>query len=62
MFNILSRDIYTRWGKRIFNSTDPKLGWNGRYNNKLDQNGIYTYKQLFNRKSITGTFTVMGEK
>ncbi|MGB1305991.1 MAG: hypothetical protein ACPG5G_00380 [Flavobacteriales bacterium] len=26
------------------------------------QNGIYSYKLLFNRKSITGTFTVMGEK
>lgn len=29
---------------------------------QIVQNGIYTYKLLFNRKSITGTFTVMGEK
>ncbi len=66
IFNMLPREyefsIYTRRGQRIFNSTDPKLGWNGRHNNKLVQNGIYTYKLLFNRKSITGTFTVMGEK
>lgn len=66
IFNISPREydfsIYTRWGQRIFNSTDPKLGWNGKYNNKLVQNGIYSYKLLFNRKSITGTFTVMGEQ
>lgn len=66
IFNVSPREyefsIYTRLGERIFNSTDPKLGWNGRYKNKLVQNGIYTYKLLFNRKSITGTFTVMGEK
>ena len=49
-------------GSAYFNSTDPKLGWNGKYNIKLVQNGIYSYKLLFNRKSITGTFNVMGEK
>ena len=29
---------------------------------QIVQNGIYKYKLLFNRKSITGTFTIMGEK
>ena len=66
IFNISSIEydfsIYTIWDQRIFNSTDPKLGWNGKYNNKLVQNGIYSYKLLFNRKSITGTFNLVGEK
>ena len=29
---------------------------------KIVQNGIYKYKLLFNRISITGTFTIMSEK
>jgi len=59
---IVSYSLYGQNTVSIFNSTDSKLGWNGRYNNKLIQNGIYTYKLLFNRKSTTGTITVMGEK
>jgi len=59
---IVSYSLYGQNIVSIFNSTDPKLGWNGRYNNKLVQNSIYNYKLLLNKKSITETFTIMGEK
>lgn len=37
--------IWNRWGERIFETTDPLQGWNGRKHNsgELEQNGVYVY-------------------
>jgi len=35
--------IYDRWGQRIFESTDPDLGWNGSFGGKELAQGAYVY-------------------
>ncbi|MFT3933711.1 MAG: gliding motility-associated C-terminal domain-containing protein [Chitinophagaceae bacterium] len=35
--------IYDRWGKRVFSTTDINAGWDGRINNKMQDNGTYVY-------------------
>jgi len=43
--NFLSFDIwiYNRWGQLVFQSNDPKFGWDGRLNGELLQSGNYPY-------------------
>lgn len=38
--------IYDRWGQQVFMTTDPTIGWNGRYQNtgKILPAGVYTYQ------------------
>ena len=35
--------IYNRWGQRIFESTSPKLGWDGTFKGTLQPMDVYTY-------------------
>lgn len=49
-FHILGIDIYdfdlfifNRWGEVIWESHDPSVGWDGRYNGKLVQDGMYNW-------------------
>jgi len=35
--------IYNRWGEVIFESHDDQAGWDGTFNGKLVQTGIYTW-------------------
>jgi gliding motility-associated-like protein len=35
--------IYDRWGKRVFESTDPELGWNGNSGSNQLPQGAYVY-------------------
>lgn len=45
-FNLL---VWNRWGERIFETTNPLKGWNGRKNNvgELQQNGVYVYQLTY---------------
>jgi len=36
--------IYNRWGEIIFETSDPKEGWNGKIKNKKCKEGVYYYK------------------
>jgi gliding motility-associated-like protein len=36
--------IFNRWGNLIFESNDPKVQWDGKYNNSLSEAGIYVYQ------------------
>jgi gliding motility-associated-like protein len=36
--------IFNRWGELIFESTDPKIGWDGYYREKLCQAGVYIWQ------------------
>lgn len=40
-FNI---KIFNRWGNLIWESNDLNVGWDGTYNGKVVQDGIYTWK------------------
>ncbi|RMG82731.1 MAG: gliding motility-associated C-terminal domain-containing protein, partial [Bacteroidetes bacterium] len=35
--------IYDRWGNNVFTTTDPSIGWDGTYNGKPAQSGVYAY-------------------
>jgi gliding motility-associated-like protein len=35
--------IYTRWGEKVFESDNINLGWNGQYDGKLCQGGVYIW-------------------
>lgn len=37
-------EIYNRWGEIIFESYDQNIGWDGTYNGKLSQDGVYVWK------------------
>lgn len=40
----LSLGVYNRWGERVFSSSSKSDGWNGFYNGKKANSGIYMYK------------------
>jgi gliding motility-associated-like protein len=36
--------VYDRWGKKVFESSDPELGWDGTYHGKKCPEDIYVYR------------------
>ncbi|HXB13024.1 MAG TPA: gliding motility-associated C-terminal domain-containing protein, partial [Bacteroidia bacterium] len=32
-----------RWGNKVFESTDPNVGWDGKYDGKPMNTGTYVY-------------------
>ncbi len=52
--------IFNRWGELIFESTDPNIGWDGYYRNKLCKQDVYVWK--VNGKFSNGqSFTKAGD-
>jgi gliding motility-associated-like protein len=41
--------IYSRWGQKIFESTEISEGWNGNFNGTICPSGVYTYVLYFTR-------------
>ena len=35
--------IFDRWGEKVFETSDPKHGWDGYYLDKLMNTGVYVY-------------------
>ena len=56
--------IFDRWGKQIFFTTDPNLGWDGKYNGELVPQGVYYYiinftdSQNYNKQILKGEVIV----
>jgi gliding motility-associated-like protein len=50
--------IYTRWGALIFESFNIENGWDGTYNGKMCDVGVYTYKLKY--KGFGNTFSQQG--
>lgn len=46
--------VYSRWGQKIFEITDPKTGWNGTYNNIPQPLGTYAW--VIALKNLEGKF------
>jgi PKD repeat protein len=36
--------IFSRWGQKLYETTDPNMGWNGYYRGRLCDEGVYVYK------------------
>ena len=59
--------IYNRWGQLVFNSNNLTEGWDGNFNNKPAESGVYIYKidyQGYKNKQLqqftrTGNLTLM---
>jgi gliding motility-associated-like protein len=57
--------IYNRWGQIIWESFNVNAGWDGTYDNKLCQDGLYSWKLRFKTpetdeiKEFYGSFTVI---
>ncbi|MFN4233283.1 MAG: T9SS type B sorting domain-containing protein [Bacteroidia bacterium] len=55
--------VYSRWGEKLFETTDPKACWDGTYKGKPMNTGVYVYKLravLFNGDIVEqqGNFTI----
>lgn len=42
-----SLEVFNRFGTKVFESNDPKIGWDGRYNNKITSLDSYVYHLQF---------------
>ncbi|MFT6246375.1 MAG: gliding motility-associated-like protein [Crocinitomicaceae bacterium] len=49
--------IFNRWGEVIYETNDDTVGWDGTYNGKTVQDGIYTWKIEF--KTISSDERIM---
>ncbi len=38
--------IFNRWGEQIFESKDIKIGWDGYYNGKICDQGVYVWRAI----------------
>lgn len=56
---ILTVQIFNRWGQLIFEDDDPRFKWDGTYNGNYANDGTYTYK--INYTTISGrTESIVG--
>ncbi|MBL7837300.1 MAG: gliding motility-associated C-terminal domain-containing protein, partial [Bacteroidetes bacterium] len=46
-FKSYSLKVYNRWGEMMFNSIDPKQGWNGTFMGEIVPMGSYIYIMEF---------------
>ena len=37
-------EIFNRWGEKVFESTDPDVGWDGRIDGKIGAQDVYAWK------------------
>ena len=57
--------IFNRWGELIWENHDPSVGWDGTYNGRPAQSGIYTWratvKDLYNddKREFNGSINLM---
>ncbi len=56
--------IYNRWGKNIFKTTDPSVGWDGRYSGEPQEAGIFIWVCVIELKNgkverLNGTVTLI---
>ncbi|MEM8909227.1 MAG: T9SS type B sorting domain-containing protein, partial [Bacteroidota bacterium] len=56
--------IYSRWGERVFQTTDPFQGWDGTFEGSLMPSDVFLYSLVFNdpsgeRQSEQGNVTLI---
>ena len=42
-FNHYNFLVFDRWGQKLYETTNPEVGWNGFFQNKLCENGVYIW-------------------
>ena len=43
--------IFNRWGEKLFESNDIHKGWDGKVDDAFVQEGVYTYRIIYKKKS-----------
>jgi gliding motility-associated-like protein len=52
--------VFNEWGNQVFISTDPDIGWNGAYKDKMQPTGVYIW--TFKGTTIDGNaYNMQGE-
>jgi gliding motility-associated-like protein len=52
--------IFNRWGNRIFESNNPDKGWNGTYNGRMVQQGVYVWRLSLRKKNSSESHVFNG--
>jgi gliding motility-associated-like protein len=52
--------IYDRWGQLVFQTKNPKIGWDGTYGDKILNDGTYIWKLGFKRNTTDEEFNQTG--
>lgn len=52
--------VFNRWGETLFETTDHETGWDGTYNGKIVQDGVYVYLIEFKSSVTDARFEVTG--
>lgn len=50
--------VFDRWGAKIFETTDPFIGWDGTFNGQLENAGTYVYFARYQVHGAKGSETV----
>ena len=40
----LQFSIYDRWGEKVFETSDPNIGWDGKYRNEVMNTAVFVYR------------------
>jgi gliding motility-associated-like protein len=52
--------VFNRWGDIVWESRNHTAEWDGTYNNKKCQDGVYTYKVWFGDPKTDGRYNLYG--
>lgn len=55
-----SLKIFNRWGELLYESNDPKLGWDGKYKGELCQESVYVFILSFDTQQSNSTYLFEG--
>ena len=60
---LISFEVFNRWGERIFYTENSREKWDGRYKGKDQNPGVYLYKIIYNcqseERAISGSVTLL---
>ena len=58
---LITFNVYNRWGELIFTTPNPDLGWDGRYKGQESDLGTYFYLVKFRCNYTAKEFTLQGD-
>ncbi|MCF8237788.1 MAG: T9SS type B sorting domain-containing protein [Saprospiraceae bacterium] len=53
--------VYSRWGKLVYQSADPQNGWDGKYRDEALPSDCYGYHAEYRTTGMAGTRIIRGE-
>ncbi len=60
---LISFDIFSPWGEKMYTATDVFSGWDGSYRGQIQDPGVYVYKLVYRcgtvNKELNGSFSLI---